>query len=286
MSLLAGIHYGINMADYLSDPCPAPSLSASLVNDIIFRSPLHALTNHPRLGTPVADGSRAADIGTVAHALTFGGGGDVVVVQADDWRKAEAKAAREAATTAGKLAILAKHNDIAVAMATAAHDYLSSAGISVIGGRPEPTMIWQDAHTWFRARPDWLADDYSLLIHYKTTEASARPQDFARGILTRSGYDNTMAFYRLGAMRLFGRDDTAHLMLVQEQAAPYACSLIRLSEMLMAVASDRVLRAIGQWRRCVESECWHGYDTTPFVAEATAWQLAENEREMQKEDDK
>lgn len=280
-----GIHLGVSMRDYLADPCESPSLSSSIVHDMIARSPAHARLNHPRLGGAVNLASRKADVGTVAHALLFGGGDAIDVVDAADWRTKGARESRAASEMAGRISVLATDHESAGKMADIANEYLARSGLTR-DGYAEPTIIFHACDVLCRCRPDWVAKDQSAVIHYKTTEASARPQDFARGIMTRSGYDNAVAFYRIGIRAVFQHDNTRHLILVQEQEPPYACSMIVLSSMLMALATDRVMRAVAKWGACLTSGEWPGYDYAPYVADATSWQLAENERQMQREDDK
>lgn len=280
-----GIHAGVSMRDYLADPCESPSLSSSIVNDLIARSPAHAWLNHPKLGGSANQATRPADIGTVAHALLFGGGEAIDVVDAADWRTKVAREQRAASEAAGRISVLSKDHGTAEQMMYIAVKYLARFGL-LIDGYAEPTIVFHAGDVLCRCRPDWVASDQSAVIHYKTTEASARPQDFARGIMTRSGYDNAVAFYRIGIRAAFQHDNTRHLILVQEQEPPYACSMIVLSSMLMALATDRVMRAVAKWGACLTSGEWPGYEYAPYVADAMPWQLAENERQMQQEDDK
>ena len=44
-----GIHVWSH-EEYLSDPCPEPSLSRSIADILMAQSPLHAWCAHPRLG--------------------------------------------------------------------------------------------------------------------------------------------------------------------------------------------------------------------------------------------
>ena len=115
------------------------------------------------------------------------------------------------------------------------------------------------------------------ILHYTTTEASANPAAFIRGLLPSMGYDMALAFYRRGLEALGGPQDALHVILAQEQGAPYACSLIDLSRVYAAIADEKVERAINLWRKCMKSGKWPAYPAAIHSAEPTAWQLAEAE---------
>jgi hypothetical protein len=82
---------------YHADPCPEPSLSASLALrardvDAGTRSALH-----PRLNpAAVAHQAEHFDIGTVAHAAFLEGRDVVAILEFDDFRTKDARAARDA----------------------------------------------------------------------------------------------------------------------------------------------------------------------------------------------
>src|SRR3990167_1259095 len=92
-----GIVDGLPIADYIKDPAPQPSLSASLAHVLLTRSPKHAWLAHPRLNPAwEPDESEARqDIGTIVHALLLEGDASrVVVIEAEDYRTKAAKEAR------------------------------------------------------------------------------------------------------------------------------------------------------------------------------------------------
>lgn len=298
-----GIHSGVPMTGYLSDPCPFPSLSASCALTIDTASPAHAAANHPRLGGAPAEYSKKADVGTAAHDVLFGGEGCVVFVEAEDWRTKFAQQQRDDARAAGKVALLARQRGELEAMVSAARAFCADAGILHIieAGVPEETVIWEERgegvpvldpegnprmvhpHFWFRARPDLMSYDAATntttMLHYKTTEASANPAKFIPGIMRSMGYAFTLRFYARGAAALAraGHPELANcqqLILVQEQFAPYACSRIALAPASIAIEDARVGRAVATWKKCLASGKWPAYTTAVHYAEPTAWELA------------
>ena len=61
--------YEIPATEYHADPCPEPSLSASVARTLIDRSPLHAWMQHPRMAGQQDRESQATrmSLGTAAH---------------------------------------------------------------------------------------------------------------------------------------------------------------------------------------------------------------------------
>ena len=49
MAQYQGVYYDMTTDEYHADPCPEPSLSASIAETIWRESPNHARNEHPRL---------------------------------------------------------------------------------------------------------------------------------------------------------------------------------------------------------------------------------------------
>jgi hypothetical protein len=280
----------IPMTEYLADPCSAPSLNSSTARTLVTRSPLHAWHDHPLLGGAVRPSTKAADIGTVAHDMLLGGEGKICVIDPKDypakttgaipkgWTNDAIKAAAETARANSITPLLPWEMAAAEAMAKAARKFIASSEHPAIfeDGESELTVIAATGETLtrLRCRPDWMSGRY--VLHYKTTQASAEPETFARGIMRSMGYDFSMVFYRrvielaLGA----GRE---HLMLVQEQNPPYACSLLNLSAAKEQVIMPKVEQAIELWSQCLASGKWPGYPGAVHTVEPQLWELEEVE---------
>ena len=150
------------------------------------------------------------------------------------------------------------------------------------GGLGEVTAIAKIGETWMRARPDWMAHHMGVCLHYKSTEGSASPDPFVRWVLTSMGYDVSLSFYKRVLEHLSPEfKKWQHVILLQEQKEPWACSLITLSPASWAIADNKVTRAISRWGRCMAEGSWPGYGWGIAEAEPTPWQLAEAEAEMQ-----
>ena len=283
------------MAQYLSDPCPEPSLSSGAANLILTRSPAHVYDSHPRLGGRKDDDSNASDTGSVFHDLFLGGEGKICEIDPQMYRSkptkdnpegnvpvgytnAAIREARDQARENGLTPILSTQMHGVRDMVATAKEFLAQSELAGVlnGGESEVTMLAQDGDVWLRARPDLLNHHKKVLLHVKTTQASASPQPFIR-MAKNMGYDVALSFYRKVFELLTGQKDWLHVILCVEQTAPYACSLVSLDPAAWAIADQKVDRAIALWRKCMDTDSWPAYSAAIHYATPTAWELAEAE---------
>jgi hypothetical protein len=270
-------------ADYHADRTGgAPSLSSSIANLLINRSPLHAWTAHPRLNPnwePQVDDK--FDIGTVVHALLLQGLNVMEVLSFPDFKSNAAKEARDAARANGRVPLLTKHAKHVEEMVNAVAPQLEQFDVDPIpltGGKPEQTMVWQDTQTgvWCRARLDWLHDDLSAIDDLKTTSRSANPEAWSRNLYSY-GCDVQAAFYLRGLKAMAPRSQmiaTTWRWLVVETTPPYALSVVTPGPAVLALADEKVDYALATWKRCLETDTWPGYPRRVATAELSAWEEA------------
>lgn len=261
LDLTAGEYH----ADLVSDvPCFSASIATILCND----TPLHAWTAHPKLNpnwTP--EDSKVTDIGRIAHALLLEGMAVAEVIEADDWRKNETKAKRDAARESGKIPILAKDYPAIEAMVRAAHIQLeqhAEAKNAFTGGKPEQTIVWDEDGVRCKARIDWLHDSYRFIDDYKTA-ASANPEAFTRQMFGY-GYDIQAALYVRAVRAATGKDATFRF-IVQEKELPHALCVVSPGPDVLMLAEKKIQFALDLWRKCLESGEWPAYPTRICWAE-------------------
>lgn len=280
-----GIH-PLPAAQYHADPCPTPSLSNSIANILLTQSPLHARLAHPRLNPNYQpEESSRFDLGSAAHMMLLERRTDqIVIVNADDWRTKAAKEARDLARANGQTPVLARHYDLMNEMVAAAYGFIATTELSGIFelGQAEQTVIWQEGETWCRARPDLLSADRRIVVDYKTTE-NAEPEAFIRQI-GRMSYDLQAEWYVRGVKSVTGQEPV-FVFLAQEISAPYACSLIALSNAYRAVGQSKVARALTMWMACTTSNKWPSYSTRIAYAEPRPWDLTQMEENEPNSDD-
>lgn len=271
----------IPRTDYHADPCSVPSLSSSIIFELL-RSPKHAWLSHPKLGGGVRDDDVRMSLGTIAHSILLEGDeSSVVVIEADDWRTKAAREARDAAWAEGKNPILAGKMADVRAMVTAAREFIGGNLLlepNWTAGLPEQSLFWQEGDVYCRALLDKLDVNGFVIFDYKTT-ANAHPESWARTQLVSMGYDIQAAWYRRGVQAVFGGTEPEFCFLVQEISPPYACSWVACSPAMLAIANKKIDHAIALWQQCLASNEWPAYPNHVLFAEPLPWQEAAwNER--------
>jgi hypothetical protein len=252
-------------------------------------------------GRPIATSTAAQGTGTIAHQALLEGSMDCVAVinpqqhpnKGDGaiptgWTNPAMRAARDAAIVAGKVPLLPDEVAPIEAMVSAAREYIDSlresqpavwAMFQPGGGESETTLVWKERDgTLCRIRPDRLSSDRGVMGDYKTTKASADPDTWFRRQAGPLGYPISAAFYRRGGKAIFGAEP-AYVWLVQEQDAPYLCSLVSLDSPGHAIASRKCHRALQTWAAAVASGRWNGYMADVAYPTTPSWEIAREEEQ-------
>lgn len=259
---------------YHNDPCEQPSLNQSIANVMLGQSPLHAWTEHPRLGNAVnadasEDGERedtdATRGGKVIHKLLLGKGCDVEVIQADAYRTAAAKEARDAAIAAGRIPMKVRAYDKLVAAAETIRGNLALEGIDLSDpdGQSEVAIEFheQGEHgpVLCRCRVDRIHVNRGVIWDVKKI-ISADGETCGKHVASY-GYDvqwasNTRA---LAALRpeLAGRIDM--LFVFVEVEPPYAVRVTRPSGVMADIGLRQWEKAVLLWEQCLRTNRWPGY---------------------------
>jgi hypothetical protein len=266
--------YDMSAEDYHADPCPVPSLSASVAKILIAQTPRHAWTAHPRLNPDFQrEEDGAFDLGNAAHSLMLGDPKKFAIVDFDDWRTKDAKSAREKARADGRIPMLAKHwtrvnRMVEVGrMQLAGHD---DAFDAFTNGKPEQTLVWEEHGTWFRVRLDWLPDDRTKCFDDFKSTGSADPDAFQR-VAYSVGHDVQAALYRRGIRAVFGIEKPRIRFIVQEIEEPFALSSIRLNDEAMDLGDYKVDKAVSRWRWCMNHGAWPAYPAVTCTIGPPAW---------------
>lgn len=275
--------YSMTLPEYIEDPAPEPSLSASAAHTLITQTAIHAYMRHPRLnpGAPREE-SKVADIGTIAHGLLLEGDESrIVLIEADDWRTKDAKEKRDAAYAEQKIPLLGKQlgpirKMVEVARSAIAHSELASS-FTPQTGHAEQTMVWEEKGIWLRSRPDWLTFDRELIIDYKTSGVSANPLTWMRGPMLGNGCDIQAVLGLRGLRKLFNARNPQFVFMVQEQEPPYAVSFVGLSPTFLHMAESKLDRAMQLWGDCTMTNCWPGYPSRVCWVDPPAYAAIEEE---------
>ena len=248
--------------EYHADPCPTPSLSAGMINDLLV-APALCYHRSRRLNPEYVEpeGQEKFSIGTVSHLMHLEPhrfDEAVVVVEAADWRTKAAQVARKAAQAEGKTAVLKSQLARIVAARTALLQH-PIAALAFSGGASEQSMFWLHPKYgfWCRARPDYIADEGSYLADYKAT-ANANPNRFDRHALDM-GYHRRAAWYLDGARILMDGEPDHYWFINQEVSPPHLVSVVELDSDALEIGRIENEKACERFARCLESGNWFGY---------------------------
>jgi hypothetical protein len=258
--------YRMTVAQYHADPCPTPSLSASIAKVLLDKSPRHAWTAHPRLNPDFDPPDDAKfDFGSAAHEIMLGMGAGIVEVDADSWRTKAAQAERDEILAAGKQPILSKDMVRAEEMVVAARAQLADCDLGHVfadPGRSEVVMVWQDeGGIWCRAMLDWHAfEGAGLTVYDLKTSTSAHPSALGFKIADL-GYEVQAGFYERGLAtlmpELLGRITWRWVFV--EAAPPFALTVCELDGAGKVIGAKKAAAAVALWRRCMETGQWPAY---------------------------
>lgn len=261
-----------------ADADGVPALSASIAHLLVSKSALHAWHRHPRLNPNyISEESAEFDYGRAAHAVLLEGSeASLRVIEADDWRKKDAKEARDAARESGKTPLLTRQVHKVRAMVRAAQQYVESSELAGIfkAGDPEYSIKWREGQTLCRSRLDWISTDRRTVLDYKTT-VSANPHSFL-SMAIGYGYAMQEAFYRRGVKAVHGQEPR-FVFLLQEKELPYACSLVAFDPAMQEMGDRQAQYAIDLWATYMQRNEWPGYPRRIAHLEPPAWYAARAE---------
>jgi len=254
--------YDIPHETYHADPCPTPSLSAGMINQILLapKKCWHASSRlNPNWEDP--DDAGKFTIGTVTHIIHLEPHllrEKVLVVEAADWRSKDAKAARAYAKASGMTAILA-HQMEAIHEARAAFYSNKFVCQAFENGKTEQSLFWlhPTQKIWCRARPDFISNALTHMNDHKAT-ADANPEKFGKHAYDL-GYHRRAAWYIEGFECVFGKRPDHYWFLSQEIKAPYLTAVCELDPSSLEAGRIENERAAKVFTRCLERGEWPGY---------------------------
>lgn len=271
--------YDLDDATYHADPVDGGSLSSTEARQLAeCPARFRWAKDH---GEPPH--RREFDFGHAAHALVLGAGADVAVLEFDDWRTKDARAARDEAHANGATPILVKDFEAVQAMAEAIRSHpLAMRLLDPLHGRPEQSLMWIDGDVWRRARIDWLPDVPAsgrlIVTDYKSAADASTPA-FSKAI-ANYGYHQQAAWYLDGIRALCGVTDAAFVFVVQEKQPPYLVNVIELDPFALQAGAQRNAKAIDVYRECRASGVWPGFGDKVEMASLPRWAALAHEDEF------
>lgn len=275
----------IDPAAYHRDPCPTPSLSASIAKELLACSPFHAWLKHPRFGNVRSEATKEMDRGTILHALVLGTHCPVTSIAADNYRTKAAQDARDAAYEAGQVPVLAREYDAMLRVADAILVGLKSEGIA-LAGKSEQAIVWEEETLAGRILCRGMIDHLILtdtagdVLDLKTCD-SADPRRLGRKC-TEFGYDVQHAAY-LSALEqlrpdLAGRINWRWVFIEELPAGSPKRVILTIAEpsgTMRELGRARWSRACELWAKCLKDNRWPGYVSYPVFLEAPEYVMKE-----------
>ena len=290
--LKPGWHDGMTATTYHADPCDVPSLSNSIANVLLTRSPLHAWRAHPRLGNKVRESSDEQDRGSVVHALILGEDERIVVLPFDDFKSKAARAARDKALADGLIPVKTSLYRECVTEAKEIQANLAKHGVVWGDGKGEQVervAIWEEptelpnaethilepAKVLCRARMDVV---HGNVIHDIKTTREGTDDAIERAIRTY-GYHVQRAAYVSAFERLepqwAGRVEFVLWFIESETLEVIP---VELGGELRTIGEQRWRRAVDAWAKCLQANKWPGYAPAgKRVIECSQWAMTNDQ---------
>lgn len=275
-----GYHALLPMDAYLADPCPEPSLSTNTVDALLYRSPMHAHAEHPKLGKKRGSNSKEADIGSAGHALCFGGKaveyvetvtmrggpnkGQAIVPK--DWTTKDAQEAQDRIREAGNIPMLPHQREQLEGIVDSTKKALATlAGKDILH---EVSMLFQLEGVWCRSRADYLDSLHD--IDLKTVD-NADPFDFLAYLPKKLAAQKSL---RSLGHKALGQPRTCAWLLV-EREYPHAWSFVAMGPAKLTMAEQRTLWAARRWRTCLDTNTFPGFRPDIHYADPKPWEEGE-----------
>lgn len=212
------------------------------------------------------------EVGHAVHTLVLGAGGDIVLIDAKDWRSKSARDERDAAVAEGKTPLLSKEYELVLAMRDAVmKNRTARRFFEDDSGVPELSILWEDEATGapLRARTDWLIPGETI-VDLKTT-ITASHSDWERRILDY-WYHLQAAWYVEAINIAYDYVPDYHWVVV-EKDPPYLTAVYGIEKKSLYVGLDLMTEAIDKYAHCLRMDYWPGYPQQSMRAGLPQWAL-------------
>lgn len=255
-----GLYANIHPDAYHGQLTATPSISRSIAHDIVTSCEAKAWWNsylNPQRPPEKAE----FNLGRYAHLIVLEQDRFdkvAVVIDADDFRTKEAKAARDRAFNEGKWPMLPKHRDLLADMADAL-THNKEARDLLAGSTFEQTIVARDPVTglMLKARPDGLREADELMLDYKTCSSALLGEFMKRA--WEHGWYIQEPWYRDAYELATGKQIRRFKFICQEVEAPY---LIGVHQINMAHTEYGRMHArigINRWAEALARNVFPGY---------------------------
>lgn len=175
------------------------------------------------------------------------------------------KAEYEALKASGKIILSVDDWEQVLGMTDSVMNNLTAAKL-LSSGSPEQTVLTEIEGVPAKCKIDWLRSP-QIIVDLKTTD-DASEEGFARNI-AKFGYDMQAAWY----LDCTGLD--YFIFIVVEKSPPYLTNIFQMGQQSINVGRTKYLKALAQYKQCLESDYWPGYSEEIKTIEMPNWALKE-----------
>lgn len=270
--------YDLDDADYLADPVPEGSLSASGAK-LLVECPAK-FQYRREAGEQNTD---YFDFGRAAHTMLLGKGAEIAVLDYSDRRSKAYKEDEAGARAAGMTPLLRSAYDQAVTLVNAVTNHPAAKALLDLDGPTEQAFIWHDL-CWRRAKLDKrgeLPDGRPVIIDFKTA-ADASPDGFMKSSASYA-YFQQDCFYRDAARALLGHPDPAFVFVVTEKEPPHVTGVYELTASYRAIGDHLNEIAVARFMHGQATGEWPGYSNDIERISAPRWLEIQHEERLDRE---
>jgi len=280
-----GLYTDIPAVDYHLDPCPEPSISNSLMDPLLNKTPRDFAWQHPRRTELVPEWpeedeeaieeKKASIRGDVVHQLALGKGKGFQIGDYDSYRTKAAREWREDVIAGGEVPILRGQYEEAEPLADMIVEQIKRA-LDGADYETEVAFMYQertpDGWVWVRGLMDVWCPERALILDPKVTE---RLYD---GIVethaVNMGWDRQAALYphAIGQImpELAGRVEFWDLMI--NPKPPYVSRVWGPERGWDATSVRQCQRAIDKFSECMARKEWPAFGDDPQRGQMPRWE--------------
>jgi hypothetical protein len=291
-----GLYLGTPEERYHSDPCPEPSLSATVAKIALNKAMSKAKAAHPRLRgddypqdlLDAEDDERVIqwfmDVGSAVHSLSLGAGPSITEIRAPNYKKKDAQELKKEIRAAGRIPLLTKHWNLAHRMAQRLRPVL----VNLMGEDfPAEVMACSKSEHgwWIRSLMDGASPDLRVICDVKTTQLDMSPREAARTV-NRNQNAFQSEFYEYNADRLDpgGIGRRKWYFIYQEMDWPHEIAIVYPDEALKTKGRMEVEAAMRLWDRAMKTGEFPGYSLEPLPIAPENWAMRALEMRLEEPD--
>jgi hypothetical protein len=264
----------------VEDYCAVKALSASGAYTLVKKCPKIFWWSSPWNPDFEHKQKKEFDLGSAVHFALLQPhlfSDQIVVVDANDWRKKAAQEQRESAYAAGRVPLLPKDLDTVEEIVKAARNDPWVSDL-LDGAETEVSYFWNAAGAPCKARFDLATRDGTVFADIKAAH-SADPEDIKLTI-DALGWFLRDPWYRDGWEIVTGNHIQRYFFVVIDYNPPHVITVCDLSERAIEWGRTLIGRALRLFTKCMHEGTWPSFSREPItidLAARTEWRLAEQE---------